>query len=151
MTLDESAARPAMAPRERVWAPPAPSFLRLRRDELTGLSPARRFRMLRMTAVVVVVAIVRSGAGVAAPARLRGERLERAGTGDISPHVKDRSSSVAAARARVVRQLDLPFLGSPARAQPGSSVRSIEEAWIRAEASTAGRLAAISAAAGAAG
>jgi multidrug resistance protein MdtO len=264
MTVGESTASPAMAARERGWYPPAPSFLRFLRDELTGLSPARRSRMLRMTALVVVVTIVsmalrvpdvalsaymiffvskadvvttvrtalggivgatlaialtfvfylttlsepalrlpamaciifagmyvvrsspagplgmliavvtgyaltfpdrgaspevltrallwvwvvvsypvallaiadavagqrpaevfnqgvaarleaageylRSGAGVDAPARMRVEGLERAGTGDISPYVKDRSPSVAAARARIVRQLDLLFL-----------------------------------------
>jgi multidrug resistance protein MdtO len=58
MTVDESTASPAMAARERVWAPPAPSVLRFLQDELTGLSPARRSRMLRMTALVVVVTIV---------------------------------------------------------------------------------------------
>src|SRR5919198_270789 len=58
MTSGESAASPAMAARERDWAPPAPSLLGFLRDELTELSPARRSRMLRMTALVVVVTIV---------------------------------------------------------------------------------------------
>jgi multidrug resistance protein MdtO len=275
MTSGESAASPAMATRDRAWAPP-PSFLRLLRDELTGLSPARRSRMFRMTALVMIVTIVsmalrvpevalstymifffsrpdaaatvrtavggvvgvtlaialifvfylttfdepalrvpvmasiifagmyvmrsspagplglviaivtgyaltfpdrgappevltrallwlwvvisypvallaiadvvtgqgpaqlfhqgvaarleaageylRSGAGVDAPARMRVERLERAGTGDIAAYVKDRSPSVAGARARIVQQLDLLFL--LLRELPGDAKRS---------------------------
>ena len=79
-------------------------------DVILGQRPADLFRQGVAARLEGAAEYLRSPAGSDAASRTRVERLERAGTGDISSYVKDRSSSITAARQRVVQQLDFLFL-----------------------------------------
>jgi multidrug resistance protein MdtO len=87
-----------------------PTALLIITEGILGQRPADLFRQGLASRLEAAAEYLRSAAGSDASSRRRVERLERAGTGDIAPYVKDRSPSITAARGRVVRQLDLLFL-----------------------------------------
>jgi multidrug resistance protein MdtO len=79
-------------------------------EVIAGQRPADVFHEGVAERLGAVGEYLRTGAGRDAAARRRIERLQRMGTAELSPYVKERSPPVAAARARVVRQLDLLLL-----------------------------------------
>ena len=113
LTLSDPGTPPEVLTRIVLWTWVVVSYpiaLLVIADAVAGQRPVQVFDQGVAARLEAAGEYLRGGAGVDAPARMRVERLARAGTGDIAPHVKDRSPSITAARARVVRQLDLLFL-----------------------------------------
>ena len=112
-TLPDAGTPPEVLTRAILWLWVAliyPIALLALADAVAGQRRADIFRQGVAARLEAVGAYLRGGAGVDVPARKRVEHLKRTGTRDLSPHVEDRSPSIAAARARVVQQLELLFL-----------------------------------------